>query len=253
MKKIILISFFIVVNLYSDTKYYLDYKDDNIIKTTELTKEKYLKTKYNLDYYKNTTKRVKWTYNKGKDYDILKVYKIEQEQEKTVKKELKIEPRKIEKKEVKESYKFNFEEINKHREESKKQDLKRNQKTPEKIEQKSYFTEIFLFILIIYFLRKMTIRNKNKVKNEDQEIGLKREEKESKKEEEKTENLEYTELEKKRVELYNDLKYNKEIEKEEKKNLYKKINKLKTDIKKNEDLEKLNKDLNDIKKGVNNG
>ena len=91
MTKPITISFIFIVNLYSSniaTKYYLDYKDNDIIKTAELTKEKYSKTKYNLDFYKNTSKKVKWTYNEGKDYDILRVYKIEPEPRKDIKKEV---------------------------------------------------------------------------------------------------------------------------------------------------------------------
>jgi hypothetical protein len=65
--------------------------------------------------------------------------------------------------------------------------------------------------------------------------------------------LTFYELEIKRVEIYKELKYKKDIEKETKKELYKKISILKIKIKNKEDLQELNKKLNDIKKGVENG
>lgn len=225
MTKSIAISFIFIVNLYSNdiaTKYYLDYKDNDIIKTAELTEEKYLKTKYNLDFYKNTSKKVKWTYNKGKDYDILRVYKIDPEPQKDIKKEVIVETQINEKKDV----------AHETLKETKSKNIEN---------EKSYFLHIILLILIIYFIKK--IKNKNNIKYEEQaEI----------KEEQKRELLDYINLEKTRLEIYNDLKYNKNIEKEEKKKLYKKINQLKTEIKNKEDLEKLNNDLHEIKKGAEN-
>ncbi|WP_419764166.1 MAG: hypothetical protein ACNI28_10310 [Arcobacter sp.] len=65
--------------------------------------------------------------------------------------------------------------------------------------------------------------------------------------------LTFYELETKRVEIYKELKYKKDIEKETKKELYKKISILKTKIKNKEDLNELNNELNSIIKGVENG
>lgn len=213
MKKILILSFIILVNLYSnDIKYYLDYKDSHIVKTAELTKEKYLKVKDNLEFYKDKNKEVKWTYFKDKDYDILRLYTNVKEE----KKEIKIEENKSNK---------NIKENN----------------TKEK---KSYTLHILFSILLIYFILKI------KKKKNNQEIleEVFQVEELSKREE----LLSYDDLEKNRLEIYNDLKYNKEIDKEKKKKIYQNINQLKRNIKKKKDLEKLNTSLNEIIKGVEN-
>lgn len=215
MIKLILLSF-IIVSLYSDTKYFLDYKDNDTIKTIELKKEKYLKVKNNLEFYKDTNKKVLWSYGEGKDYKILRVYETKEEKKEEV---LKVQ------KDIKEPQ---IKEINKK---VKSEDKKTN------------FIPIIILILIIFLIYK---KFKNNKQNKEVEEVFKEEK-------EEVFTYDFTELEKKRVEIYKELKYNKNIDKEKKKDLYKNINLLKSSILKKEDLEKLNSELKEIIKRVQNG
>lgn len=203
MKIFILLTFFVWGLFGSDTKYFLDYKDNqNIIKTIEISKEQFIKTKTNLEHYKDTDKRVVWFYN-NMNNDIVKIYDVNS------KNTFKNEPKEVKTDIVKK------EKIN-------------NIKIP-------YFF-ILLMLIVIYFFyyqfRDIGKPLKEVSVNDDKKVSL------------KTDNLSFEELEKKRIETYNDLKYIKSILKDKKKGLYERIRTLKSDIKSKKDLEKLNDDLN---------
>lgn len=226
MNKILLLSL-IIINIYgSEIKYYLDYLDENnLIKTIELQEDKYKITKKNLEYYKDKKYKLTWVMN-NKEYEILKMYE--------------------DKKENKNKSLDNFVkeqlEYQEQGKEKKENSLNNKRKQEEPSPNNNQYIGGFIIVLIFLIL---TRKKKN--------INYDLENLEEKKIEDNNKKFNYEELEKNRVEIYKNLKYNKEIDKDKKKELYKKINLLKNNITNKEDLEKLNKDFTEIKKGVSNG
>lgn len=238
MKKI-----FLLILIYSslfayndeDIKYFIDYQEYGQIKTKTIVKQHYDYIKQNIEIL-GKDEQVIWSYG-GKDYKIVEVYN-------NIKDLKELDKQKTET------------QLKKELEEEKQKD-KENQK-----ENSKNILTLIIVLLIIYFLYK---KLKNK-KTEIKEIYIQKEEKkeiekvkksvkiEEKKEvikteikQEKNENLlDFNDLEKIRVEIYKKLKYNKEIEKEEKQKIYEDISILKIKILKKENLENLNNEINEI-------
>ncbi len=237
MKKIfLLILIFSSLFAYNDEdiKYFIDYEEYGQIKTKTIVKQHYDYIKQNLETLEKN-QRVIWSYN-NKDYKIVELYNNIKDLEELDKQKTETQ-------------------LKKELEEQKQKD-KENQK-----ETNKNILTLIIVLLIIYFLYKKLKNRKTEIK----EIIIEKEEKqiekvkksvkiEEKKEikiekikEEKNENLlDFNDLEKIRVEIYKKLKYNKEIEKEEKQKIYDDISLLKIKILKKENLENLNNEINEI-------
>lgn len=237
MKKIfLLILIFSSLFAYNDEdiKYFIDYEEYGQIKTKTIVKQHYDYIKQNLETLEKN-QRVIWSYN-NKDYKIVELYNNIKDLEELDKQKTETQ-------------------LKKELEEQKQKD-KENQK-----ETNKNILTLIIVLLIIYFLYKKLKNRKTEIK----EIIIEKEEKqiekvkksvkiEEKKEvikteikQEKNENLlDFNELEKIRVEIYKKLKYNKEIEKEEKQKIYDDISLLKIKILKKENLENLNNEINEI-------
>lgn len=218
-----------------DIKYFIDYEEYGQIKTKTIVKQHRDYIKQNLETLEKN-QQVIWSYG-GKDYKIVEVYNNI--------------------KDLKELDKQKTETQQKKELEEQKQKDKENQKET----FKNIITLIIVLLIAFYIFKKMKNR-----KSETEEIFIEKEEKkqiekvkksvkiEEKKEikiekikEEKNENLlDFNDLEKIRVEIYKKLKYNKEIEKEEKQKIYEDISILKIKILKKENLENLNNEINEI-------
>lgn len=214
MKKILLT---LILNsfIFADD-FFLDIKDeDGKIKTIMISEDKYNKINENIEFHKYDNKKVVWNFkNDTRDYEIIKTHKTYETIEQKEKKELELEKTKIEEKEI--DYSF----------------------------LKYIIIVAFLFFIYKKFKTKKELLEEIKIEKIKTEI---KEEKVIAIEEEiKNDNLDYKELEKIRVKLYKQLKYNKEIDKNEKTEMYNKLSSLKIDILTKRDYKTIENELNKI-------
>lgn len=246
MKKIFLL-ILVYCNLFAyndeDIKYFIDYEEFGQIKTKTIVKQHYNYIKENLETLEKN-QRVIWSYN-NKDYKIVELYN-------NIK---------------------NLEELDKQKTETQLKKENEEKKAIEDIKQKetnkNILTLIIVLLIAFYIFKKIknrkteikeikiqkeektqiekvkkSVKNEEKIKvNHDSDLEIKIE----KIKEEKNENLlDFNDLEKIRVEIYKKLKYNKEIEKEEKQKIYDDISLLKIKILNKDNLENLNNEINEI-------
>lgn len=246
MKKIFLL-ILVYCNLFAyndeDIKYFIDYEEFGQIKTKTIVKQHYNYIKENLETLEKN-QRVIWSYN-NKDYKIVELYNNIKD----------------------------LEELDKQKTETQLKKENEEKKAIEDIKQKetnkNILTLIIVLLIAFYIFKKIknrkteikeikiqkeektqiekvkkSVKNEEKIKvNHDSDLEIKIE----KIKEEKNENLlDFNDLEKIRVEIYKKLKYNKEIEKEEKQKIYDDISLLKIKILNKDNLENLNNEINEI-------
>ncbi len=128
-----------------------------------------------------------------------------------------------------------YKKISKDEEINTNQIINQNKQIEVKQSYKKYIV-LIIIISIIYFKFK---KKKQKVKKEiKQNIEI------------EEELLSYKELEEKRKEIYNNLKYSKEIKKEDKKEIYKKLREFKEDIKNKKDIKIVNEKIKKIESEI---